>query len=217
VRSKGPRLVSSRDTPRWASPGHALRPKRPRFEGAPGIIAMLILFAGAIFLITRLDPLPPRFTGEARASDGDSLRVGGDRVRLLGLDAPELDQVCWTGEGAEWPCGREARTAMAALLARGSVECATSGEDKFGRFLATCEVGGADLGAAMVEAGLAISNDDYAREESRAREAKRGIWGGRFANPREWRDEGPSDDPGIGFFDQLWIWLRELTGARSLR
>jgi endonuclease YncB( thermonuclease family) len=138
-------------------------------------------------------------------------------VRLIGLDAPELDQVCWTGEGVEWPCGREARTAMAELLSKGSIDCATRGEDRFGRFLATCEVAGADLGAAMVEAGLAISNDDYPREESVARQAKRGIWAGRFTNPREWRDEGPSDDPGISLLEQIWIWLRELTGARSLR
>ncbi len=120
---------------------------------------MLLLFAGATFLITRLDPLPPRFTGAASASDGDSLRIGGDRVRLIGLDAPELDQVCWTGEGVEWPCGREARTAMAELLSKGSIDCATRGEDRFGRLLATCEFAGADLGAPMVASGHAIAND----------------------------------------------------------
>ena len=203
--------------PRWTERRHALRPRRSRFEALPALLALLILFAGATFLATRLDPLPPPFSGAARASDGDSLWVGGGRVRLIGLDAPELDQVCWRGDGSEWPCGRAARDAMAALLGKGNIACAPAGEDKFGRTLARCAVAGRDLGAAMVEAGLALSKDDYAGEESAARSARRGLWEGRFIDPREWRDEGPADDPGVSLLEQVWTWLRELTGARSLR
>lgn len=215
--AKRPRLVVSRDLPRWTEKGHALRPRRRRFEALPGLIAVLILFAGATFLATRLDPLPPRFTGAARAADGDSLRVGADRVRLVGLDAPELDQVCWRSDGSEWACGRDAQRLLSDLVAGGNVACAPLGTDKFGRTLARCEVAGTDLGAAVVSAGLAISRDDYGREESEARGARRGIWEGRFVDPRTWRDEGPSDDPGLGPLEQLWTWLRELTGARALR
>ena len=203
--------------PRWTERGHALRRKPSPLRALPAIAATLILFAGATFLAARLDPLPPPFSGTARASDGDSLWVGGDRVRLLGLDAPELDQICWRADGAEWPCGRVAGDAMSLLLARGNIVCAPEGEDKFGRTLARCTIAGEDIGAAMVEAGFALSKDDYAGEESAARAARRGIWDGRFIDPREWRDEGPADDPGISLLEQVWTWLRELTGARSLR
>jgi endonuclease YncB( thermonuclease family) len=106
---------------------------------------------------------------------------------------------------------------MAALLARGTLTCVTSGVDKFGRFLATCEVSGEDVGAALVLSGLALARDRYGTEENAARSARRGLWSGRFTDPRTWRDEGPQDDPGVSIFDDVWRWFRELTGARALR
>lgn len=203
--------------PRWVSPGWALQRRRGRGGGLLGLVVVLALLVGLALAAAWLDPLPPRFTGTARASDGDSLRVGADRVRLIGIDAPELDQVCWLKDGREWPCGRTARDRLAAALAGGMVACAPHGVDKYGRTLARCESGGKDLGAIMVAEGLALSKPDYLAEQLAARAAGRGIWGGRFINPREWRDEGPADDPGSGLFDTIWTWFRELTGARALR
>jgi endonuclease YncB( thermonuclease family) len=202
--------------PAWTRPGHAFRRSR-RSRGWPAALAVLVLLVAATVLATRLDPLPPGVSGRAVASDGDSLRIGADRIRLTGLDAPELDQTCWRADGAEWPCGRDARALMTQLLGRGDVACAPSGTDRFGRTLASCRADGTDIAAAIVEAGLAVSRDDYGAEQSRARSAGRGMWSGRFTDPRQWRDEGPSDDPGPGIFERVWSWLRELTGARSLR
>jgi endonuclease YncB( thermonuclease family) len=204
--------------PRWTEPGHALARHRRGLRGWPAMLAWAVLFAGAALLATHLDPLPPRFTGEvSHVADGDSFRIGGDRIRLVGLDAPELDQTCWRDDGSEWACGRAARELMSELTARGRVACAPEGTDRFGRTLARCSAGEADLGAAMVEAGLAIDGGGYAREQSAARAAKRGLWSGRFIDPRTWRDEGPGTDPGPGLVETVWNWLRELTGARSLR
>mgnify|MGYP001207594184 CR=1 FL=1 len=211
------RPVRNAAMPSWTLPRHALAPRRRRWRFWLSALAALILLGGAAFIAARLDPLPAGLTGRAQASDGDSLRIGADRVRLTGLDAPELDQTCWRADGTQWSCGREARELMRTLLSRGDIACTPSGTDRFGRHLATCEVAGADIAAAMVEAGLAVARDDYRAEESQAKRARRGIWAGRFTDPRQWRDEGPSDDPGPSLFEQLWIWLRELTGARSLR
>ncbi len=205
--------------PAWLQPRHAQRPGRVLRRRWPAILLAGILAFGVAFTSARLDPLPLRFTGEARASDGDSLRVGGDRVRLIGIDAPELDQVCWRGEGegVAWPCGRDARDAMSALLGEGKIACRTEGADTYGRFLAHCEVAGRDIGGAMVSAGLAVAREGYGAEERRAREARVGLWQGRFTDPRTWRDEGPQEDPGVSIFDDVWRWFRELTGARALR
>lgn len=201
----------------------SLRPGHLRFSGRGvasrlrQLLILVVLFAITALVVARLDPLPPRFNGSARASDGDSLWVGNDRVRLTGLDAPELDQVCWRPDGSEWPCGRAARDAMARLLASGTIACQPEGEDRFGRVLARCSVNGEDIGGAIVSAGLAIATDAYGREEAAARAAGRGIWDGRFTPPRTWRDEGGADDPGPSLLERVWTWFRELTGARALR
>jgi endonuclease YncB( thermonuclease family) len=47
-------------------------------------------------------------TGTARAADGDTLTLEGHRVRLVGIDTPEMTQVC-KRDGLEWRCGVAAR------------------------------------------------------------------------------------------------------------
>lgn len=200
--------------PRWTRSGHALRSP---MRSLASIIGMIVLFAIVAWIAARLDPLPPRFTGTATASDGDSLRVGGDRIRLLGLDAPELDQICWDAAGAEWRCGRAAADKLSELVRAGQVECQPEGTDRYGRTLARCAVAGNDLGARMVRAGLALATDAYGADEAAAKRVKTGLWQGRFVDPKTWRDEGPSGDPGKGLLETLWDGFRELTGARTLR
>jgi endonuclease YncB( thermonuclease family) len=216
------RLVRPRPMPRWGAgrfrrlPAGSNRPGR-RLERLAGLLAVILLFGGAAFLAARLEPLPPRFSGIAYAADGDSLRVGGDRIRLIGIDAPEREQICWQADGTEWACGRAAHDRLRDLLAAGPADCQPEGGDKYGRTLASCEVADVDLGAALVSEGLAIAYGDYEREENSARRARLGIWQGRFVDPRRWREEGPVEAPQPGFFEMLWNWFRELTGATTLR
>lgn len=166
------------------------------------MLAILILAACAL-LVDRLTPAEPPVSGRARISDGDSFHLGAERVRLLGIDAPELDQTCTDAQGGAWPCGRVARDRLTALVAGQSPLCRPQGHDRFGRILATCEVSKEDLGAAMVAAGLAISADDYGAEEGAARRAKRGLWAGTFIAPRTWRDShGREAEERSG-----WDWL----------
>jgi endonuclease YncB( thermonuclease family) len=202
--------------PHWATPGHALRRRGPVRRLLRALLVVL-LFAGAAFVAARLDPLPPRFSGTAQAADGDSLRLQGDRIRLLGIDAPELDQLCTAADGSAWRCGEAARQRLASLVAGTAVSCQPEGQDKYGRTLATCEAGGRDIGAALVAEGLAISSPGYTAEQSRARTARLGIWAGEFVPPRQWRDGDVADEAGSGPLETVWIWFRELTGARTLR
>lgn len=146
-------------------------------------------------------------SGIAEAVDGDTIRLAGDRVRLIGIDAPELAQTCTGANGQAWRCGEVARAKMAGLLAGGKVACRTDGRDVYGRPLADCRVGDTDLGRAMVGAGLAIADGSYSREEAAARTERLGIWDGSFTRPAEWRREHGETAP-RNPFGHLLRWLR---------
>ena len=133
--------------------------------------------------------------GVARAGDGDSLEINGQRFRLFGIDAPEFDQTCTKG-GAQWACGAEAADQLSRLVTGREVRCVANGVDQYQRLLARCSVGGMDVNAAMVERGYAIAfrkySSDYVAAEARAKAARRGIWAGTFETPSSVRAEGRS-------------------------
>jgi endonuclease YncB( thermonuclease family) len=156
--------------------------------------ALAVLGVSAVVFTADGDAKDPvaRFAGAARVVDGDSLEMAGRRVRLYGIDAPEAVQTCKDGAGAEWRCGEAAREALSGLLDGHVARCESRGTDRYGRTLATCAVAGTpDLGAWMVAAGWAVAYDGrqrvYLAEESLARAAKRGLWGGAFERPADWR------------------------------
>ncbi|MDE0035809.1 MAG: thermonuclease family protein [Deltaproteobacteria bacterium] len=134
---------------------------------------------------------PEILSGLALAIDGDTLELDGVRVRLHGVDAPEYDQPCRSG-GRRWPCGREARRALAARIHGRRVACEVRDRDSYGRVVATCSVARQDINAWMVANGWALAYRRYSRaylaEESRARVAKRGVWRGDFVAPWKWRE-----------------------------
>jgi endonuclease YncB( thermonuclease family) len=167
------------------------------------VLAVLVLAAAAC-IAAALDQGAPPIEGRGRASDGDSFRLDGTRIRLLGLDAPELAQQCTSANGRQWPCGQSARDRMAALLSSGAVHCLPEETDQYGRLLATCAVDDGDLGATMVAEGLAISSGLYWTEEAEARRRNLGIWAGSFETPRTWRDEQAAPQHLFGWLSGLW-------------
>ncbi len=148
---------------------------------------MLALFAAMVAANVYLDTRPGEtFSGKARAVDGDSLELGGYRVRLYGIDAPERRQTCEkAGEATQ--CGRHAHAELTKLISGKTIECKSFGYDRYDRTLAKCRTGATDLAAAMVRAGWAIANGDYYDEEQAARRARAGVWAGEFIEPKDWR------------------------------
>jgi endonuclease YncB( thermonuclease family) len=151
-------------------------------------LAVIAAAAGALWLVR--GQLERDVTGVAEAIDGDSLKVGGVEIRLVGIDAPELMQIC-TISGRESPCGREARTHLRRLATSGLVTCVGSERDRYGRLLSRCRVRGIDINAAMVRDGHAVAFGSYQAEEDEARAAYRGLWAGTFERPRDWRARNP--------------------------
>ncbi len=130
---------------------------------------------------------------ELRVQDGDSFQIGSLRLRLDGIDAPEYRQTCNDAGGASWDCGKAARAALEKLLREPGLTCDHEVADRYGRAVAICKTAQtSDIGAVLVKDGMAVSHDfsgmrAYPDEEDEAQEAKRGIWIGRFLDPKDWR------------------------------
>ena len=146
---------------------------------------LVLLASGGLLYVLRGVPQKD-ITGVAQAIDGDSIRLGTEELRLKGIDAPELMQIC-TVSGKEIACGREARAALRKLLSSGLVTCIGDGLDRYGRLLSYCRIRGIDINAAMVRDGHAIAFGDYHREEAEAKAAYRGLWAGTFERPQDYR------------------------------
>lgn len=123
-------------------------------------------------------------------ADGDTLKIGGQVIRLAGIDAVERAQFCTDARGVGWSCGESALKALEAVVAKGDLRCAGLNRDSYGRIVARCTVAGeGDVSAAMVAGGWAVSDRGgrYAMQEQAARTARRGIWVGAFDAPAVWR------------------------------
>jgi endonuclease YncB( thermonuclease family) len=129
--------------------------------------------------------------GRASIIDGDTLEIHGERVRVIGIDAPESEQTCLDAAGQSWRCGQRAALALADRIGAATVTCEGNERDRYGRLLAVCEARGEDLGAWLVSEGLALAYRRYSAayigQEDAARAAGRGIWGGSFVPPWDWR------------------------------
>lgn len=161
------------------------------------VVAVAILALMAL-IAARLDGPSSNdlFSGTARAADGDTLTMGGRRIRLTGMDAPELAQPCNRGD-MQWYCGAAARTHLAELLRSGAITCNLIGTDRYDRTLARCRVGDDDLGERMVRDGLAVSYGDYEDVEALAQAEHKGLWSGTFDRPQDWRRQHgrPQEEP----------------------
>jgi endonuclease YncB( thermonuclease family) len=62
-------------------------------------------------------------TGAAVVVDGDTLRIGNERIRLHGIDAPEARQQCRDAEGLAYSCSAKATAYLSSLVGVGEVRC----------------------------------------------------------------------------------------------
>ncbi len=129
--------------------------------------------------------------GVPRISDGDTVEIGGTKIRLNGIDAPEAEQFCLNDKGKSWGCGQASRAALDKRAGRKTWTCKPLEQDQYGRTIATCTVGGEDINRWMIQSGWALAFVRYTRvyeaEERPAKEAKAGLWSGAFVAPWDWR------------------------------
>jgi endonuclease YncB( thermonuclease family) len=150
-------------------------------------ICSLFVFA-ALFAV----PLAAQdFSGQMRFSDADTLRVGSVKVRVFGIDAPEMAQTCQHADGTDWACGRWSADQASALFDGKWARCQQKDVDQYGRIVATCFFAGRDIAETLVERGIATAYRDFSLDyidaEKRASIPGKGIWEGTLQTPSEYR------------------------------
>ena len=101
-------------------------------------------------------------SGNCWVIDGDTIAIGKQKIRLAGINAPELSE----------PYGKQANWAMVNLCKGQNVTAYLTGETSFDRVVAKCFLDdGRDLAAEMVKLELALDipnfpNADYKHLET---------------------------------------------------
>jgi endonuclease YncB( thermonuclease family) len=91
--------------------------------------------------------MPRTLSGKAWVIDGDTIVIGTTKVRLAGIDAPELDQ----------PFGRKSKWAMVDICKGQVITAELTGEWSHDRLVGTCYLpDGRDIGGELVRRGLAL-------------------------------------------------------------
>jgi endonuclease YncB( thermonuclease family) len=150
-------------------------------------VGLALALTGTTLSARTVPPGPESFKGDAVVVDGDTLRIGAASIRLWGIDAPEGGQIC----GAHEP-GQAATKALLTFINGRSVICTKKSQDRYRRIVATCSVGGTDLGGFMVQSGWAwdysrYANGAYAKLEAEAADRGAGVHAMQCAKPWEWR------------------------------
>jgi len=119
-------------------------------------------------------PAPPVqpvvLRGKCWVVDGDTIVIGGQNIRIAGIDAPELDH----------PYGNVARSALIRLVRGHEVTATVTGELSYDRLVAVCHLpDGRDIAAEMVRMGMALDWAKHSRGRYRGLEppdARRRMW-----------------------------------------
>jgi len=124
-------------------------------------------------------------------TDGDTIKISNNKIRLHGIDAPEKNQKC-TKNKKKYNCGTVATKALINKISKNAVKCLTQkNKDRYNRFIGVCFVEQEDLNKWMVRNGYAISyrrySKDYILDEEYAKINKLGLWSGTFLKPEKWR------------------------------
>lgn len=175
-----------------------------RIDSGYIILALLVLMTASMFAVKhfRQTGNTPQLAatlvsdnsniqGIARVVDGDTLEVGGIKICLFGIDAPERGQICRDESNIDYDCAAMASEQASNLISGQPVSCQPRTTDRYGRTVAVCNVAGNDLGRELVSSGWAVAFERYSRDyigdENLAQSQRLGLWRGSFERPSEYR------------------------------
>ena len=127
---------------------------------------------------------------DVKITDGDTIKINGEKIRFSGIDAPELKQTC-IKQWVNVPCGITAKQILLDKIANNKIVCIREGKDQYKRTLAECFVNDESLSSYLVKRGYAFAFRKYSkkfvRDENYARKNKLGMWSMNFEMPWQYR------------------------------
>ena len=127
---------------------------------------------------------------DVKITDGDTIKINGEKIRFSGIDAPELKQTC-IKQRVNVPCGITAKQILLDKIANKKIVCIREGKDQYKRTLAECFVNDESLSSYLVKRGYAFAFRKYSkkfvRDENYARKNKLGMWSMNFEMPWQYR------------------------------
>ena len=150
-----------------------------------------LILVTIIFLNLNTKVISSEIYGIPVITDGDTIKISNNKVRLHGIDAPEKKQKC-TKNKKKYNCGTVATEALIKKIGKNTVKCLIQKKkDRYNRFIGVCFVEKEDLNKWMVRNGYAIAyrrySKDYILDEEFAKKNKLELWSGTFLKPEKWR------------------------------
>ena len=150
-----------------------------------------IILVAIILLNLNTKTIANEILGFPIITDGDTIKILNNKIRLHGIDAPEKKQKC-TKNKKNYNCGTIATKALSRKISKKLVKCLNQeNKDRYNRFIGVCFVENEDLNKWMVRNGYAIAyrrySKDYILDEEFAKINKLGLWSGTFLRPEKWR------------------------------
>ena len=162
----------------------------------------LSLFSIILFLsiITSAISFEKIITGKARVTDGDTIKINNQKIRLFGIDAPETKQFCKEvylsflifNFKRDYKCGKKSTNALKKKIQGKNIRCLVQdNKDRYRRNIGICYLKKQDINSWLVKNGYAIAyrrySKKYINDEQYAEDNKLGIWQGTFMKPEKWR------------------------------
>ena len=102
----------------------------------------------SLFCILILFLTTPSFTAEIKEItrdgkkleiiDGDTIKIDNFKIRLHGIDAPEMGQICLDKKKEPYDCGLYSKRYLKKLIGKREIVCVYNSLDVYKRILGTC-------------------------------------------------------------------------------
>jgi len=152
-------------------------------------VSLIKLFLSLLFTLFLTNSV---YADQLTVTDGDTIRIGEERIRFSGIDAPELKQTCLYQE-IEFNCGEFSKNLLIEKIANQEVSCIKESKDQYGRTLAECFVGKESLSSYLVREGYAFAyrkySDKFIADEEYAQSKGNGMWSMEFLFPWDYRQQ----------------------------